>query len=293
MEKEVKYNLIAEIACNHQGDIGIANEMILNAYKAGCNFVKFQKREPRLQFSPEKYNSPHPNPQNAFGKTYGEHREKLEFSKEQHRELMSYAKSLGVEYSCSVFDIISAQNIVEIEPTHIKIPSPINNNLEVVEFIAKNFNGIIHVSLGMTSRQEELEFVEVLERYGKLQNTILYHCVSSYPTLDGDISLLEIQRYKNEYGKRIKAVGLSAHHLDNLPDCVALTLGAEYIERHFTFDKQAKGSDHKISLDYVEMADLSKNLNRVAKFLTYKEKDILDCELPTYNFHKYKKEVVL
>lgn len=292
MQNTQIYNLIAEIGCNHQGDMDKAKELILNAKNCGCNFVKFQKREPRLQFSPEKYNAPHPNPENAFGNTYGEHREKLEFTKDEHKILMDFANSIDVEYSCSVFDIVSAQNIIAINPNHIKIPSPINTNLEVVEYIAKNFNKTIHVSLGMTTREEEFNVLNTLNKFGKLQNTIIYHCVSSYPTLDADISLLEIDRYKKEYGGKVKAIGLSAHHLDYLPDCIALSMGAEYLERHFTFDKKAKGSDHKISLDYAEMKELNDNLKRTTAFLHYKEKEILDCELKTYNFHKYKNEVV-
>lgn len=291
MMRENEYNLIAEIGCNHQGDLAKAKEMISAAKKCGCSIIKLQKREPRLQFSPEKYNQPHPNQENAFGKTYGEHREKLEFSQVEHKELMEYAQSLGLEYSCSVFDIVSAKKILEINPSHIKIPSPVNNNLEIVEMVAKSFNGKIHVSLGMTTRDEETALIALLKQYGKLKNTILYHCVSSYPTKDADVSLLELSRLKEFYGNDVFALGLSGHHLDSLPDCLALAMGASFIERHFTFDKLAKGSDHRLSLDYEEMSLLNSNLRRVQNMLKYKPKEILDCELSTYNFHKYKKSV--
>ena len=284
------YNLIAEIGCNHQGDIKKAQEMIVEAKACGCNFVKFQKREPKLQFSPEKYNSPHPNPQNAFGRTYGEHRENLEFSKDEHKFLMEFTNSLGLEYSCSVFDVVSAQNIIDIQPSHIKIPSPVNNHTELVELIAKNFDGTIHVSLGMSTKEDEKNLVDILEKYGKLENTILYHCVSSYPTQSADISLFEISRLKEKYANKIKAVGLSSHYTDYIADCMGLALGAKYIEKHFTFDKFTKGSDHIISLDYPEMLELSEKLYSASLALNYKEKELLDCELPTYNFHKYKKE---
>ncbi len=291
MENKKKYNLIAEIGCNHQGDLSRAKELIVAAKDCGCTIVKFQKREPRLQFSPDKYNAPHPNPQNAFGKTYGEHREKLEFTSDEHCELMNYAMSLGIGYSCSVFDIVSAENILRFKPKHIKIPSPVNNNSEMVELIAKSFEGIIHVSLGMTTRQEEKTLINILKKYDKLKRTVLYHCVSSYPTEDSDLSLLELLRLKELYSKEIMAFGMSGHHFGWLPDCLALSLGASYIERHFTFDKFAKGSDHKISLNYQEMAELALNLQRSEKMLAYKSKEILDCESATYNFHKYKKSV--
>ncbi|MBQ2871404.1 N-acetylneuraminate synthase family protein [bacterium] len=287
MDSKKNYTLISEIGCNHQGDLQIAKKMMIDALNCGCQIVKFQKRTPKLQFSEEKYNSPHPTPENAFGKTYGEHRENLEFSVTQHKELMLFAKENGLEYSCSIFDSQSTEDILSIQPEHIKIPSPINHRADIIEHIAKNFNGIIHVSLGMTTHEEERNLINILEKYNKLQDTILYHCVSAYPTEDKDASLLEITRLKNLYGNKIKALGLSAHHINSyLPDCIALTLGANYIERHFTFDKAAKGSDHKISLNVEEMKNLNAELKKTSQLLNFKQKEILDCEQKTRQFHK-------
>ncbi len=283
---EKKYKLIAELCCNHQGDINKAKEMIIKAKACGADGVKFQKRTPKLQFTQEKYNAPHPNPENAFGKTYGEHRENLEFSIEQHFELKLFAEEQGLEYSCSIFDIISTKQILSINPKNIKIPSTTNNNIEVLEYIAKNFNGTIHISLGMTTKTEENQIIDILKKYSKLKNTILYHCVSSYPVADRNMSLMEITRLKQSYGDNILAIGYSGHNEGSLADSIALALGATYFERHFTFDKMAKGSDHKISLDYNEMEELTKNLNRTQLFLSYKEKEILDCELNIRRFHK-------
>jgi len=280
------YNLIAELACNHQGDFERAKEMIVKARHCGCNIVKFQKRTPELQFTAEKFNAPHPTPENAFGKTYGEHRKNLEFDVEQHKQLMNFARANRIEYSCSVFDIVSAKEIVSIIPAHIKIPSTCNHNSEVIEYIAKNFFGTIHVSLGMTTHTEEANLITILSKYNKLKNTVLYHCVSCYPTEDKDVCLPEITRLNRIYASEVKAIGLSGHHKGILADSMALALGAEYIERHFTFDKAAKGSDHKISLDYDEMKALSEELHQAALYLNNKPKKILDCEMPTRKFHK-------
>ena len=281
------YTLISEIGCNHQGDISLAKKMILEAKECGCKIVKFQKRTPKLQFTAEKYNSPHPNPKNAFGKTYGEHRENLEFSIEEHKKLKSFCEENGVEYSCSVFDIVSAKQIVSIAPKHIKIPSPINHIGEIVEYIAGEFNGNIHVSLGMTTKTEEENLIKIFKKHNKLQNTIIYHCVSAYPTLNEDASLLEITRLKNMYTNQVQAIGLSGHHINScLSDCIAYALGATFIERHFTFDKTAKGSDHLISLDKNDMKQLNNELLKTNLLLNYKEKEILNCELKTRQFHK-------
>ena len=82
MYKEPK--LIAEIGCNHKGDFEIAKELITMAKQAGAHVAKFQKRNNRELLTEEQYNAPHPNPGNSYGNTYGEHREFLEFSLEQH-----------------------------------------------------------------------------------------------------------------------------------------------------------------------------------------------------------------
>ena len=267
--------------------------MIEEAQKAGCSIVKFQKRTPRLQFSPEKYNAPHPSPQNAFGKTYGEHRENLEFSIDIHKELMEYAQNLGIDYSSSVFDIVSTKEIISINPKHIKIPSPINNKCDIIECIAKNFNGIIHVSLGMTTKKEEKELITILKKHNKLKNTVLYHCVSAYPTQNNDASLLEITRLKETYSNQVLGFGFSSHHTDLFPSCIALALGATYIEHHITFNKNAKGSDHKISIDYEELKYLTNSLKKTESLLTYKEKEILDCELEIRKFHKENNMAVI
>lgn len=89
--------LIAEIGCNHKGDMEIAKELISMAKAAGAHVAKFQKRNNKELLTEEQYITPHPNPANSYGNTYGEHREFLEFNLEQHAELKKYAESVGIE----------------------------------------------------------------------------------------------------------------------------------------------------------------------------------------------------
>ena len=97
-----KAKVIAEIGCNHKGDMEIAKELVKVA-KIFCNadVVKFQKRDNNYwaELKPEQYYAPHPNLMNSYGKTYLAHREALEFNKEQNRELMKYCEEIGIEYS--------------------------------------------------------------------------------------------------------------------------------------------------------------------------------------------------
>ena len=104
--------IIAEIGCNHKGDMEIAKELIKVA-KIFCNVdaIKFQKRNNRELLTEDQYNQPHPNPVNAYGDTYGAHREYLEFDVNQHAVLKSYCEDIGITYSTSVWDLTSAKEI--------------------------------------------------------------------------------------------------------------------------------------------------------------------------------------
>lgn len=244
--------VIAEIGCNHKGDIEIAKELIKVA-KIFCNadVVKFQKRDNKYwaELKPEQYYAPHPNPINAYGKTYLAHREALEFDKEQNRELMKYCEEIGIEYSTSVWDLKSAIEITELNPKMIKIPSACNNNYEMLQYLCNNYQGEIHVSTGMTSKKECEELVEFFEKNNRAKDIVLYVCTSGYPVPAEDVCLLEINNFRNKYEDRVKEIGFSGHHKGIAIDVAAYTLGATVIERHYTLDRTWKGTDHAASLE--------------------------------------------
>jgi hypothetical protein len=145
--------VIAEIGCNHKGDPAIAKEMIhVAAYFCKVDVVKFQKRNPRELLSAEQYAAPHPNPANSYGRTYGEHREFLEFNLDQHRVLKECCDQNNVQYSSSVWDLTSAREIASLNPALIKVPSATNANSKLLAYLCENFGGEIHVSVGMTTR---------------------------------------------------------------------------------------------------------------------------------------------
>lgn len=279
MNNNKKPYLIAEIGCNHMGSMDLAREMIsLAAGYCQVSCVKFQKRNPKELLSKEQYNSPHPNPKYSFGETYGKHREFLEFNVAQHRELMEYCQNVGVDYSCSVWDLTSAKEICSLEPHSIKIPSACNSHIQMIEYLSKYFEGNIHVSLGMTTKNEESELIKTLKKYDRLKDTVIFARTSGYPVEYKDVCLLEIQRIKQEYEKEALGVGFSGHHLGIAIDCAAYALGADYLERHFTMNKNFKGTDHAASLGPNELRQLRRDLSYVFDALTYKNREILEIE---------------
>ena len=245
----IKPFVIAEIGCNHKGDINIAKEMIkMAAVYCKADAVKFQKRCNHELLTPEQYNAPHPNPINAYGKTYGEHREFLEFSLGQHRELKEYCEQMGIVYSTSVWDIASAKEITGLEPDFIKVPSACNNNYKMLEWLCDHYSGEIHISLGMTTHDEEEKLISLFEGKGRNEDLVVYACTSGYPVPFEDVCLLEIDRIRNAYRNKVKKIGFSGHHLGIAIDVAAYTLGASVVERHYTLDRTWKGTDHAASL---------------------------------------------
>lgn len=282
--------VIAEIGCNHKGSMEIAKEMIkMAAIYCKVDCVKFQKRCIKELLTPEQYSAPHPNPVNAYGKTYGEHREFLEFTIDQHLELKEYCEKMGILYSSSVWDMTSAREIVGLDPKFIKIPSACNNNYELLEWICANFQGEIHISLGMTTHKEEAELIRLFEAAGRINDLVIYVCTSGYPVSFNDVCLLEISRINEAYGERIKRIGFSGHHLGIAVDVAAYTLGASVIERHYTLDRTWKGTDHAASLEPEGLRKLKRNLLAACTALQFKEKDILDVEKEQREKLKFKR----
>ena len=276
---------------NQNCDMDIAREVIMTAATyCKVDVVKFQKRYNTELLTPEEYNAPHPHPENSYGPTYGAHREFLEFDLDQHKQLQAWCNEFGIEYSTSVWDVTSAKEITTLQPSLIKIPSACNLNKPMLQFLCDNFDGEIHMSFGMTTKDEEEEIVSFFEHNNRAKDLVLYNCTSGYPVPFEDICLLELTRMRKEYADRVKAIGFSGHHLGIAVDSAAVALGAEWIERHYTLDRTWKGTDHAASLEPDGVRKLARDCRAVAKALTYKDKDILDIEMVQRN--KLKKNQI-
>lgn len=281
--------IIAEAGCNHKGEMSIARDLIATAALfCKADAIKFQKRCVRELLTPEQYNAPHPNPANSYGKTYGEHREFLEFTADQHRQLKEWCEEFSITYSTSVWDLTSAKEITALNPLFIKIPSACNNHFTMLQWLCDNYGGEIQLSFGMTTHKEEEQIVNLFVKNGRNKDLILFNCTSGYPVPYDDVCLLEIKRLIDTFGSTVKKIGFSGHHLGTAVDIAAYTLGAEVIERHYTMDKTWKGTDHAASLEPDEFKSLVADLNNVQKALTYKSSEILPIEQVQRDKLKYR-----
>lgn len=277
--------IIAEIGCNHKGDMNIAHQMIklLGTFEllnenSNIDIVKFQKRTNKELLTSEQYNAPHPNQANSYGVTYGEHREFLEFDLDQNKQLKEWCEEEGLIYSTSTWDLTAAKEIVSLNPKLIKVPSASNLNFPMLEYLRDNYSGEIHLSFGMTTQTEERQIIDFFKEKDRAKDLVIYACTSGYPVPFEDICLKEIVRIKEAYGNEVKGIGFSGHHLGIAVDIAALALGAAYFERHFTLDRTWKGTDHAASLEPQGLQKLARDLRQTAKALEYKKQEILDIE---------------
>lgn len=272
-------NIVAEIGCNHMGLINIAKELIDLAKDSGAGCVKFQKRNNKELLTKEQYNTAHPVMSNSYGKTYGEHREFLEFDVAQNKELKVYCDSIGIIYSTSVWDVTSAKEMITLETEFLKVPSACNNNYEMLKVLRDEFKGQVQLSIGMTSRKEVEEIISFFEETNQAKSRLLiYACTSGYPVPAKDVALLEINWLYHNYEERVNKIGFSGHHLGVALDVAAYTLGARWIERHFTKDRTWKGTDHAASLEPQGLQKLVRDLNASYKALNFKDSEILPIE---------------
>jgi len=199
---------------------------------------------------------------------------------EDHRELQEHCKKIGLEYSCSVWDLTSAKEIVSLNPVLIKVGSPSNQHWEMQRVLRDEYTGEVHISTGMTTK-DEIEKIVTFWEAGKgdaKSRVVLYNCTSGYPVPFEDVCLLDIRILQQKYAHRVKAIGFSGHHLGIAIDIAAFALGAEWNERHFTKDRTWKGTDHAASLEPEGLSKLVRDLQNTFTAMTYKQTDILDLE---------------
>ena len=265
-----KPTVIAEIGCNHMGSIKLAKKLIKAAKYCGADYVKFQKRNNKYLLG-SKYDDPHPVEENSFGKSYGLHRDFLEFNISDHIKLINYCKKEEIKYAVSVWEKKSAEEFIILQKylDYIKVPSACNTDFELLEILANKFKKKIHISLGMTKRKEIEEIFNFFKKKNRSKDIIIYHCCSSYPAKFEDLNLLNINRYLEKYKNYFREIGYSGHHLGIAADIAAYTLGANLIERHFTIDRTLKGTDHAASLEPDGLKKLCRDLNSIFLSLKY------------------------
>jgi sialic acid synthase len=244
--------VIAEIGHNHQGNLDICREMFRAAKLAGCHAVKLQKRDNKTLYSEEFYNSPY-NSENAFGPTYGAHREALEFGREQYAALKIYAEHLGVTFFATAFDIPSVEFLVSLGMPAIKIASGDLTNDRLLSAARKTGIPLI-VSTGGG------DHCDIFSTNGMYRPAAMLHCTSGYPAKYEELNLRCIQTMRDDMPDMV--IGWSGHDRGTAMAVAAYTLGARIIEKHFTLDRTMKGTDQAMSLEPQGMQHMIESLKQ-------------------------------
>jgi sialic acid synthase len=276
--------VIAEVGHNHQGNLERAMELMRAARECGAHAVKLQKRHNRTLFTGHLYDMPYDNP-NSFGATYGEHREFLEFGREEYLALKELAREVEIDFFATAFDVPSADFLDELEMPAYKIASADLTNLPLLRHVA-GFGKPMFVSTGGATLGEVRRAYDLVRAINP--RICLLQCTSGYPCEFDEMSLRVIETYRREFPEAV--VGLSAHDSGIAMAPVAYTLGARVIEKHFTLNRAWKGTDHAFSLERPGLRRMVRDLQRVRVALGNGEKKIYDSEVAP--MRKMRKKIV-
>ena len=240
--------IIAEAGVNHNGDVGMARQLVDVAVEAGADAVKFQTYDSGRLFTRNAPQADYQLQNTGTAQSQFDMMHPLELSPESHRELMAYCEERGILFLSSPFEEASADFLADLGVAAYKIPSGEINNLPYLAHIARKGKPMI-VSTGMSSLGEVDEAVHTIRGAGN-QGFVLLHCVSNYPADPADANLRAMQTMASAFNV---PVGFSDHTNGTEVAVAAVAMGARVVEKHFTLDRGLPGPDHLASLEPDEL----------------------------------------
>lgn len=257
--------IVAEIGANHMGSVETCKAIFKSAAECGADAVKLQKRDNRTLYTKEMYDSPY-HSENAFGPTYGTHREALEFDWDQYVELKWYAEELGLFFFATAFDIPSADFLDALGVPAFKIASGDLKNLSLIRYIAGLGKPMI-ISTGGGTIEDVLQAgITATEVPGMdVTKIAVLQCTAAYPVEPLEMNLRVIETYREHFPYTV--IGLSDHQSGIAMGPVAYTLGARIFEKHFTLHHAWKGSDQAFSLEPSGLRRFVRDIHRTREAL--------------------------
>ena len=263
--------IIAEIGINHNGDVGIAKDLIKAAKESGCDAVKFQKRTLENVYSQEELDKQRESP---WGTTNREQKEGLEFGQQEFEVIDSYCKELGIEWFASAWDAESQNFLKQFDLKYNKIASAMLVDTDLLRIVATEGRHTF-ISTGMSTLEEIDCAVEIFKKSGCPFEVM--HCVSTYPMEDTDTNLNCISTLRDRYSCD---VGYSGHEVGLAVSYGAAALGITSLERHITLDRSMYGSDQAASIEPPALKNLVGAVRKIELALGDGVKNILDSEVP-------------
>ena len=248
--------VIAEIGHNHQGELDKCKDLFRAAKECGVNAVKLQKRDNRTLFTREMYDSPY-HSENAFGSTYGAHREALEFGRDEYVELIRFAKEIEVTFFSTAFDHNSADFLADLDMPAYKMASGDIINTPLLKHVAKIGKPMIISTGGATMDDVARAHDAIMPLNSQL---CIMQCTAGYPPEFQELNLRVIETYRARFPDVV--IGFSSHDNGIAMALVAYMLGSRMVEKHFTINRAWKGSDQAFSLERDGMRRMVRDLRR-------------------------------
>ena len=249
--------IISEIGINHNGSMEICRKLIMLSKVAGCDYVKIQKRNPDICVPEHQKTKRKKTPWGEM--SYLEYKHKTEFDENQIKELVKYSKDIGVEFFASVWDKDSV-NIMAKYCKIGKIGSALITNLELCRYARTKFDFLI-ISTGMSTEDEVVKCVKTCSP------DVIMHTNSTYPCPVQDLNLNYIKWLKQKYPTI--EIGYSGHEYGLVTTFAAVALGATWVERHITLDRNMWGSDQLSSIEPSGLLKLVKGIRDIEKATQY------------------------
>ncbi len=231
--------IVAEIGINHNGDLGIAKELIQAGKHAGVDAVKFQKRTPELCVPPDQRNQMRETPWGYI--SYIDYRYKVELTEKEYDEIDRYAREIGMDWFASVWDEPSVDFLEKYNPIAYKVPSASLTDSNLLKHLRKTGRPLI-LSTGMSTLDQIKSAVNLIGE----ENLVITHATSAYPCDPYELNLRMIHTLRDMFNCPI---GYSGHEVGLVTSAVAVGLGACMIERHITLDRALWGSDQAASVE--------------------------------------------
>ena len=262
---------IAELGINHNGDMKICKQLIDLAVTAGCDAVKFQKRDIDSVYSKEFLDSPRQSP---WGNTQRDQKIGIEFNKDEYQEIDNYCKKKNIEWFASSWDLKSQQFLREFNCKDNKIASAMLVNLELLKMVAEE-KKYTFISTGMSTLEDIEKAVNIFRE--KSCPFELMHCVSTYPMKISDANLNTIKTLREKFKCN---VGYSGHETGLTISYAAAAIGVSSIERHITLDRAMYGSDQAASVSTQGILKLVREIRKIEIAMGDGVKRVIEEELP-------------
>jgi N,N'-diacetyllegionaminate synthase len=263
--------IIAEAGVNHNGDVKLAKKLIDAAKAAGADAVKFQtfQAEEIAVLNSRKADYQY----RAKEKTQYEMLKMLELSFDDFRDIKKYCDTKDIEFISTPYDINSVEFLNEIGVNRFKVASADLINKPLIEAVAKT-QKLIFLSVGMATLGEIERTISLINDFGN-DNIVILHCTTSYPTPYNEVNMNTLSTLKKAFGL---PVGYSDHSLGIEISIMAVSLGAEVIEKHFTLDRTMEGPDHFASLEPLDFKQMVEAVRNVKNAFGSEKKKITDEE---------------